>query len=103
MQIKLLSNILSGLNAIEIAIRNIKCSCGGQITIVDESDPLVTYYGFAGSGSLAEQAVWAVYRVTRYAGNDIVLVEWADGNQLFDNVWDNRYKLTYSILSELIK
>ena len=61
---------------------------------MDESSPNVIYKGW--SKSLADGAtpVWAIQKISRT--NDIVAHEWADGNQLYDNAWDNRLQLAYS-------
>ena len=98
-QIELLSGILSALTEIKIAIGNLKCCCNGQIMRIDESNPLVTYVGYANMGSLPGDAVWQIQRTTRFATNDIVIVEWADGNELFDNIWDQRVELRYQVLN----
>lgn len=97
-QIELLSGILSTLTEIKTAINNLKCCCNGQIMRIDESNPLVTYVGYANMGSLPGDAVWQIQRTTRFATNDIVIVEWADGNELFDNIWDQRLELNYLAL-----
>ena len=97
-QIELLSGILSALTEIKIAISNLKCCCNGQIMRIDESNPLVTYVGYANMDSLPGDAVWKIQRTTRFATNDIVIVEWADGNELFDNIWDQRLELNYLAL-----
>lgn len=94
-QIELLSGILSALTEIKIAISNLKCGCNGQIMRIDESNPLVTYVGYANMGSLPGDAAWQIQRTRRFVTNDIVVVEWADGNQLFDNIWDQRHELNY--------
>lgn len=61
---------------------------------VDESYSNVIYKGW--SKSLADGAtpVWAIQKISRT--NDIVAHEWADGNQLYDNAWDNRLQLSYA-------
>ena len=97
-QIELLSGILSTLTEIKTAINNLKCCCNGQIMRIDESNPLVTYVGYANMGSLPGDAVWQIQRTTRFATNDIVVVEWADGNELFDNIWDQRLEINYLAL-----
>lgn len=51
------------------------------------------YFGWAKIGSATSAAVWKIMRIT-YTGNDFVL-DWADGNMLYDNSWDNRSSLTY--------
>jgi hypothetical protein len=66
---------------------------------IDESIPLITYYGYATAGSLPNQAVWSIKKITRSAATDIVTTEWADGNELFDNIWDERYNLIYAAIN----
>lgn len=51
------------------------------------------YFGWSIPGTATSASVWKVMRIT-YTGNDFVL-EWADGNKNYDNVWDNRTALTY--------
>lgn len=102
-QIELLSGILSALTEIKIAISNLKCGCSGQIMRIDESNPLVTYVGYANMGSLPGDAVWQIQRTRRFVTNDIVIVEWADGNQLFDNIWDQHLELNYQALEAPVK
>ena len=36
--------------------------------------------------------VWRIKRISTSSG---VIVEWADGNVNFDNVWDDRASLSY--------
>lgn len=88
------------LNGILTALQDLKgiINIGGggikQPVRIDESTPNVVYYGYAVTGSSTAEAVWAIQRATRAA--DIITYEWADGNELFDNIWDNRYILTYA-------
>jgi len=65
-----------------------------QPVFVDESSPNAIYKGW--SKSLADGAtpVWAIQKISRI--NDIVAHEWADGNQLYDNAWNNRLQLAYA-------
>lgn len=51
-----------------------------------------TYIGKAAPGSSTASAVWQVMRITN-ADTTILL---ADGNDNFDNVWDNYASLSYS-------
>lgn len=62
--------------------------------IYDEVDATTTYLGFAAPGALTSASVWLIQRLT-FTGPDI-LMEFADGNAEFDNVWDNRASLSYS-------
>jgi hypothetical protein len=63
---------------------------------IDESVPNVIYYGYAYPGTKPETAEWAIKRVTRTA--DLFVYEWAGGNRVFINAWDNRYSLSYQKL-----
>ena len=51
------------------------------------------YFGWAKPNTATSAATWKIMRIT-YTGNDFVL-DWSDGNQLYDNIWDNRASLTY--------
>lgn len=59
----------------------------------DKSANNKEYFGWAKIGIATSAAKWKIMRIT-YVGDDFT-VEWADGNQLYDNVWDNRTSLTY--------
>lgn len=54
----------------------------------------VTYIGKAAIASSAASAVWQIKKLD---SNTLALDKtWADGNDSFDNVWNNRASLTYS-------
>lgn len=91
-----LVSILGVLGEIKTILSNLKCCGNCQETRIDESDPLSIYYGVAATGSATNQAVWSIRRETKTKENDIVIVEWADGNELFDNIWDERRNLAYA-------
>ena len=59
----------------------------------DSGDSDISYVGKAVPGSLTASAIWQVARVDENTGT---IQEWADGNDSFDNVWDNREALTYT-------
>jgi len=63
-------------------------------TFIDEASVTVTYIGDAMPGTATADAAWRIKRLTE-SGNDVD-VEWADGNDIFDNVWDDRALLGYS-------
>jgi len=52
-----------------------------------------TYLGYATPGTATSSAGWSIKRWSE-TGND-GSGKWADGNNLFDNVWDDRLTLTY--------
>lgn len=60
---------------------------------VDEASPTVTYAGVAAVGALTADPLWRIKKITDSGGD--VTVEWADGDALFNNIWDNRASLTY--------
>jgi hypothetical protein len=63
-------------------------------TRVDDASSTVTYIGKAATGTAAATAAWQIQRST-ISGTETI-IEWADGNTLFDNQWSNRASLSYS-------
>lgn len=62
--------------------------------IYDTTDGTVIYVGMAAKSAAAASAVW---RIQKYSvSGAVITMTWADGNDLFDNVWNNRSSLTYS-------
>lgn len=57
-------------------------------------DPQVLYRGEAAPGTPTNASLWRIQRIT--INGDDVVIEWADGNANFDNVFDNRLILSYS-------
>lgn len=73
---------------------------GGEDTVpyskqVDFIDDDHFYIGEADPGSASSSAVWRIKYVV-IAGDGDVSTTWADGDALFDNVWDDRATLSYS-------
>lgn len=67
---------------------------GGQNALrFDDSANPILYLGEAAPGTTDSQALWRIQRITTGAG---VTIEWADGNDYFDNVWDDRAALSYA-------
>ena len=60
---------------------------------VDEASATVTYVGHAKPGTATSSALWRVKKIDSTTGT---VITFADGDDLFDNVWDNRASLTYS-------
>lgn len=56
---------------------------------------LPIYIGLAIPTSLSSAAVWQIRRLT-YTGNNVTLIEFADGDTEFNNIWDNRVSLNFS-------
>lgn len=92
---------LEVLGQILIALNNLKNTMSGGVGCrqpirIDESYPNMIYNGFAVTGSSPSNPVWAIQRVTK--DKDIIIYEWADGNELYDNVWDDRNNLLYTTI-----
>ncbi len=64
-----------------------------SIRIDDVSELDTTYIGKADIGSSTSASVWQIHKVDETSGNIFL---WADGNDNFDNIWDNRTSLTYN-------
>lgn len=62
-------------------------------TRLDEASAVITYVGIASPGSLPSNAVWQIKRLNSTTG---LVVEFANGNSNFTNIWDNRASLSYS-------
>lgn len=60
----------------------------------DYIDATTSYRGEAYPGSATSSAVWRIQRIT-ITGDDIA-IEWADGSDALNQVWDDRASLTYS-------
>ena len=63
-------------------------------TAVDVASASVTYVGKAAAGSATSSAVWSISKL-EVTGN-VTLKTSADGDFLFNNIWDNRASLSYS-------
>jgi len=64
---------------------------------VDEASATVFYYGWFKPGS--SNPASAIAKIARRSQTSTVWsYEWADGNQNYDNVWNDRASLTYSHL-----
>ena len=50
------------------------------------------YVGDAGPGTLTSVAAWRIQKIDTSTGT----ISWADGDTLYDNIWDNRTSLSYS-------
>lgn len=63
-------------------------------TRVDEPSSSVTYVGKAAISSDTSDPVWQIFKMT--VSGTQTIITFADGNNNFDNIWDNRASLTYS-------
>lgn len=61
--------------------------------LVDQASSTVTYFGTALSGEATSAATWRIQRMS--VSGTVTTFAWANGNDQYDNVWDNRSSLTY--------
>jgi hypothetical protein len=62
----------------------------------DIVDATTSYQGYALPGTATSAAAWQITRSTKDGSGNVTAVLFADGNDLYDNVWDNRASLSYS-------
>lgn len=55
------------------------------------SNASLAYYGFAAPGSPTDEGLWRIMRMDHAN----TFLDFADGDDKFDNVWDDRESLTY--------
>lgn len=63
----------------------------GYSVIIDDTGTY-QYFGKAYPGADSTKPIWQISRLT--VANPQAL-KWADGDDKYDNVWDNRASLTY--------
>lgn len=66
----------------------------GRETRIDEVSISLTYLGIAKIDSDPSVARWQIRRIQK-AGTETV-IDWADGDDSFDNIWNDRAILSYS-------
>ncbi len=93
-EIFLLTRIAGLLTDIKTMVGNYTGGGGrGNPQRIDESNPSDIYNGYATAGAVTGDPAWAIERVSRRG--DVISYTWADGNENFDNVWDDRLTLNY--------
>jgi len=61
----------------------------------DYSAGKLIYSGRAAPGASKGSPVWQIKKYL-YSGNDLVDIQWCDGDILYDNIWNNRASYSYS-------
>lgn len=101
------------ISAVEIAgydlqndrIVRILADANGTLKISDKnyarriaytSDDLEEYVGTALPGTLEATTSWQIMKLTYSGTGKVTKIEWADGNDNFDNAWTGYSGLTYS-------
>ena len=65
-----------------------------RTTGIDEVDGNTTYFGFAKLGTASSEAKWQIFKLSKTGTTS--MLQYADGDTRYDNIWDNRLSLTYS-------
>ena len=63
--------------------------------LYDSVSDTVAYLGKASIAASTASAVWQVRKFTFGTDGDVT-VGWADGDEEYNNIWDNRASLSYS-------
>jgi hypothetical protein len=94
-QVDVLSSVLPASASTESTLQTI--AFGGTKFAVrlatDSANSNLEYIGEAQPGTLTTAALWRIKRIDNTSG---VVIQWADGNASFDNIWDSRESLSYS-------
>jgi len=61
------------------------------------SDGDLEYYGIAVAGSATSEAVWQIRKYFYDSDGNLISVVFADGDTKYNNIWDNRTSLSYSL------
>ena len=72
---------------------SLSLAAANYATRIDEASGTVTYIGSADPGSANSGALWQIKKIDSSSGTSITF---ADGDALFNNIWDDRASLTYS-------
>lgn len=65
-----------------------------ETVAVDAVSSSVTYIGVAKIGTATSSATWQISKVN--VSGTVTSLTYADGNDNYDNIWDNRASLSYS-------
>lgn len=76
-------------NALKVASTSVTLT-----TRIDETSASTTYVGKASVGASESSASWQIQRIV--VSGTVTSFSFADGNENFDNVWNNRSSLSYS-------
>jgi len=94
-EIGLLGQVIQKLDAVNTSIQHINTGSPKEPLMTDESQRGSVYKGFAVINTLTSEPNWAIQKI--FTDGLITKYLWADGNTNYDNIWDNRYDLEYSL------
>ncbi len=67
---------------------------GNYSRLIDDDGAGTIYSGKAPFGSLKSESKWQIKKIATVS--TLTSVYWADSNDNFDNIWDNRASLPYA-------
>lgn len=76
------------------ALRGMLLHSAIQIDYVGGTNPI--YVGMALPGTATSTPAWKIAKLTWDINNNPLMVQWANGDNEYLNVWDNRATFTYS-------
>lgn len=56
----------------------------------------IIYKGWAAVGEIESSSTWRIQKIEFVGVDEDIVITWAEGNNNFDNVWNNRLIYTYS-------
>jgi hypothetical protein len=76
----------------------VTAATGGEqaLQLDDVTTTNVTYVGVAPIGTSTSAAGWQIKRIDESGTPNTLVITWADGDDSYNNVWDNRGALSYS-------
>lgn len=93
---KVVGGFGGGAQLIAIEENTAKLATDYAIVLDDVTTTNVTYVGKAPIGSATSSAVWQIKRLDESGTPNTLVIKYADGDALYNNVWDNRSALTYN-------
>ncbi len=74
--------------------REFNLRLGDYPTKIDELSATLVYVGYAQNlGIDPASALWKIKKIEKTG--TVWEIKWADGNELYDNIWDNRFSIDY--------
>ena len=65
------------------------------IRVDTASEVNIMYIGKAVVGTTGEQSIWQIQKIDKTGAIETAVIKWANGNDSYVNIWDNRTSLTY--------
>jgi hypothetical protein len=62
--------------------------------LVDEASGATTYLGYCFKTPVTNKPIWKIKRIIK--SGTVTTTMWADGDKLYNNIWDNRASLVYN-------